>query len=204
MHAQSARRAFNPLSAALPAVVLALSLGLVACSDPEVQPPADAPEASAPDEVIMPEGSAALALDTEGLRLVNRETGATRLIAFGSGDEEAIAAVAAAIGQPRERNANEECPAGPLSFAAYEGGLSLAFQNNSFVGWSVGQPGTGFATMSGVRVGSSQSELQSAYSATIEQTTLGTEFRAGELAGTLDGPEGRVTNIWSGVNCVFR
>ncbi len=204
MHAQSARRAFNPLSAAVPAVVLALSLGLAACSDPEVQPPADAPEASAPDEVIMPEGSAALALDTEGLRLVNRETGATRLIAFGSGDEEAIAAVAAAIGQPRERNANEECPAGPLSFAAYEGGLSLAFQNNSFVGWSVGQPGTGFATMSGVRVGSSQSELQSAYSATIEQTTLGTEFRAGELAGTLDGPDGRVTNIWSGVNCVFR
>ena len=55
-------------------------------------------------------------------------------------------------------------------------------------------------------IGSTRAQLLDVYDAKIEQTTLGTEFNAAGLSGILDGTgaKAKVTNLWSGVNCVFR
>ena len=58
----------------------------------------------------------------------------------------------------------------------------------------------------GVGPGSSRADLEAAYAADISETTLGTEFAAGELFGLLDGKElaAKITYMWGGLSCNFR
>jgi hypothetical protein len=67
------------------------------------------------------------------------------------------------------------------------------------------QPGRQRRTRDGP-VADQRAQLLDVYDAKIEQTTLGTEFNAAGLSGILDGTgaKAKVTNLWSGVNCVFR
>lgn len=80
---------------------------------------------------------ARLALDGDGLLLVDSASGSTRVIAFGAPETEAITAVASAVGAPRGRSTNLECGAGPLDFVAFERGLLVNVQKARFVGWTV-------------------------------------------------------------------
>ena len=84
-------------------------------------------------------------------------------------------------------------------------------QDGRFVGWSASPQaadarGEPLATMAGVGPGRTRRELESAYAARIEETTLGTEFEAGGLSGVLDGraPDARIDAMWAGTSCVFR
>lgn len=199
------------------ALALSAVLVLAACGKPAEEaaaPPAATPAApAAPAAAAAPATPAtaavAIALDAEGLRLVNTDSGATRLLAFGATRAEAVEILTRAHGGVAGKaSRNEECGEGPVDFVAWDDGLSALFQDDRFVGWSVGSGGSeGLTTMSGVGIGSTRAELLSAYGgATIEESTLGQEFNAGELYGILDGAgaAAKIDAIWAGTSCVFR
>lgn len=160
------------------------------------------------DSATRRDRSVLLALDGEGLRLVVAATGSTRLLAFGTDSAAVLDGLGRALGAPTSRGSNAECGAGPVDFASFDGGLSVNFQSGRFVGWSARASNTSSAltTMSGIGVGSTRAALDSTYSARVAQSSLGTEFSAGDLSGILDGtaPSSRIANLWAGVNCIAR
>lgn len=151
-----------------------------------------------------------LAIDGEGLRLFNPATGSARPITFGTTRVTTLSSLAFR-GEPKFARL-EECGAGPLDQAAWSDGLRVYFQDGKFAGWALdarvndGTIRPAITTASGIGPGSTRAELQDAYSARVMQSTLGTEFTAGDLAGLLDGagPRARITNLWAGASCNFR
>ncbi len=176
-----------------------------------------------PGDAVAAEGGASghppvVSLDGEGLRLVDPKSGATRPLGFGV-PEDQLKLVAEKLKGPAEVGRAEECGAGPLSYLSWNDGLTLYSLDGLFAGWSLdetgapgaapaakGKPAPKLTTISGIGIGSTRAQLLDVYDAKIEQTSLGTEFNAAGLSGILDGTGGkaRVTNLWSGVNCVFR
>ncbi len=162
--------------------------------------PADGPAAATP----------ALAVEGEGLRLFDRQSGSARPLAFGLPRDTVISALAFR-GEPGI-GTNGECGAGPLDTASWPDGLTLYFQGGKFVGWAAdrrGNDGTdvpAIITAANVGPGSTRAELESAYSAKVFESTLGTEFSAGDLFGVLDGtrPTSRITAMWAGASCNMR
>jgi hypothetical protein len=154
--------------------------------------------------VRTPASRPALALDGEGLRLVDPGSGRTRLLPFGLPEPQVLAILEPLRGAPEERSRNDECGAGPLAFASWPDGLQLVMSDGRFVGWSLDEPG--LETMSGLGLGSTRAELLGAYDAQIEQSTLGPEFSVGGLSGLLSsaGERPRVTTLWAGTICAFR
>ncbi len=152
---------------------------------------------------------AVLALDTQGLRVVNASTGATRAIAFGTKEADVVSILTNLRGKPRDRGVNQECGAGPLGFANWADGLSLQFNQGRFAGWSVdgrSKAANKLTTINGIGTGSTRTQLNKAYTVKVSQSSLGTEFSAGRLGGLLSGnkPTDRVTSLWSGTTCFFR
>ncbi|MBX3480686.1 MAG: hypothetical protein KF842_09805 [Caulobacter sp.] len=197
-------------------VVLALAMLAVACGEPPAapktpQPPAapaapQAPEtpAAMPAEPPKPEGPL-LALDGEGIRLV-RPNGSTALLPFGRPTAEAVAALSTALGAPVDRGTNAECGAGPTEIVRWGGGFSAMFLEGKFNGWSADRR-KGLTTMNGIGVGSTRAELFASYGdASVEDSTLGTEFSAGGLGGLLSGTgaTARIETLWAGDICAFR
>jgi hypothetical protein len=165
-------------------------------------PSATTPAVATPPAVA----DAKIALDGEGLRLVAVPSGSTRLLAFGDAEAGVLATLERLRGTSK-RGRNEECGAGPLDSAEWDDGLSVVFQDGKFVGWWVDEKGAGgIATISGIKPGATRAALEAAYSARIEETTIGTEFSAGSLFGLLDGkgPKARITDLWAGTSCIFR
>lgn len=151
----------------------------------------------------------ALALDPQGLRIVEPATGSTHVLPFGMDKDEVIAAVTSLRGEPGEQGVNEECGQGPLEFASWPDGLSVNFSDGRFTGWNVDGrlPGAEqHTTISGIGTGSSRAELEQAYEIRTGESSLGTEFAAGDLHGVLAGAgsNAEVTNVWSGSVCIFR
>lgn len=170
---------------------------------PATAPATPAPTAAAQETIAR--DSPALVVEAEGLRLFNKQSGSARPIAFGTprGD---VVAMLAFLGKP-ETGTNSECGAGPLDYANWAGGLGLYFQKDEFVGWNLNERSKGaMTTASGIGLGSSRADLEGVYAAEISETTLGTEFSAGELFGLLDGKDqaAKITNMWAGVSCNFR
>ena len=206
-----------------PATLLALAVSLAACAAPDepapdVPAPAgvadDAPGAERSGEPAAgPEAedatAVALALDAEGVRTVDAASGSTRPVAFGTPEAEAVAAVERLRGAAPERTENAECGAGPVQFATWPDGFAMHVQDGTFVGWALndgaGEVST-LTTLSGLGIGSTRAELDAAYAATVEETSLGTEFAAGGLFGLLSGPgpDATVEHLWAGVSCTFR
>ena len=194
---------------------LALGLALAGCDGgdsrvreretPRDTAAAGAPGAAAPAQA--PVAAFHVALDGDGLRLVDAATGSARAIPFGMPAEQAIAAVGAALGVPRARGTNQDCGAGPLDFLTFDDGLLLAVQDGRFVGWTVRAAGPHTpTTMSGIGLGSTRAALEGAYSARVQQTSLGIEFFAGGLQGVLasDAASAPITDLWAGTSCVAR
>lgn len=147
-----------------------------------------------------------LAFDAEGLRMVDPATGGARPISFGAARADVLALLEGLRG-PADAGTNEECGAGPLDYAVWADGLTLHFQGSSFVGWALDPRAEGaHSTISGIGPGSTRREVEAVYDATFEQSTLGTEFSAGDLHGVMTGagPGDRVQNLWAGTSCVFR
>lgn len=158
-----------------------------------------------------------MSLDGEGLRLIDPDSGATRPLAFGVPLEQ-LTLVTEKLKGPAEKGRAEECGAGPLAYLRWDDGLTLYALDGLFAGWALDEtgapepkasqakPAPRLTTISGVGIGSTRAQLLDVYDAKIEQTTLGTEFNAAGLSGILDGTgaKAKVTNLWSGVNCVFR
>ena len=190
----------------------ALALILAACS-PEAPAPAEAPAAGTAAEepgAPVPTQPGEALLEADGFMPANpggRGTG--RKLTFGESEAEVIAFVTRLRGdQPPRRDANAECGAGPLTFADWGDSFQLAFSEGEFAGWTAGEGAPrGFATASGVHVGSTLAELRAAHpDVTVSTDTLGPEFAAGEIYGFLSGTTdaATVTSMWAGVNCVFR
>ncbi len=159
------------------------------------------------DEPPAPSAAMAkLAVDGEGLRLVDPVSGRTTPFAFGMPERQLLAILEKTHGSAA-RSINGECGAGPLGHANWADGLSLLMKDGRFVGWAIdGRSNGGITTMAGIGTGSSRKDLSDAYLARFKKTTLGTEFEAGEIGGLLDGPSGaaKITNMWAGVTCLFR
>jgi hypothetical protein len=163
---------------------------------PAAAPPADTAAADDPE----------LALAEDGLRLFDGTSESGRPIPFGMPMEQVITTMEGVRGKAK-RSTNPECGAGSLEFANWDDGLGLVFQDARFVGWSLdGRGGADVKTSGNVGPGSTRRELEAAHQVKVDETTLGTEFMAGDIAGVLDGagPDARITNMWAGVNCIFR
>mgnify|MGYP003627008632 CR=1 FL=1 len=190
-----------------------VALGLSACGSGETiaDPARSAAESKPPasdEPVAATEAKVVIALDGEGLRLVNSETGRVRLLAFGSDRAVTEAALAVPLGQPGERSSNEECGTGPMDFSDF-GDFTANFQDGAFVGWFLrdGDKNSVLSTMSGVGIGTTKGEM--AQSLTVEmdeESTIGTEFHAAGLSGLLESEaaDAKVTDLWAGANCIFR
>ncbi len=192
------------------AMTLAL---LVACAPgPIAAPPTQmgpvdptAPAASVPVAKAPTATASALAVEGEGLRLFDRESGRARAISFGMARSAVIAALS--FRGPPVAGRQEDCGAGSLDYAAWPDGLKLYFQRGNFTGWALDlRAGGALNTASGVGPGSSRGDLESAYSVKVVESTLGTEFTAGPMAGLLDGPgsDAKIEAMWAGTSCNFR
>ncbi|WEK47960.1 MAG: hypothetical protein P0Y56_06590 [Candidatus Andeanibacterium colombiense] len=146
-----------------------------------------------------------LAIAGDGLQLADPRAGLVRALAFGMEWQDALAALAFR-GMPRTGRM-EECGAGPLTYAKWDDGFTLYGQNGAFMGWFADTRAAGkLATAGGIGPGSTRAQLDGAYAAEVFESTLGTEFLAGDIGGLLDGtgPQARVTALWAGVSCNFR
>ena len=190
----------------------ALALLLAACSpEAEAPAPADAPAAEAPTPgAPVPTQLGEALLEADGFMPANpggRGTG--RKLSFGETEPEVIAFLSRLRGdQPPRRSSNADCGVGPLTFADWGDNLQLAFYDGEFAGWTAGEGAPrGFATVSGIHVGSTLAEIRAAHpDVTVSEDTLGPEFSIGEIHGFLSGTTDAavVTSLWAGVNCVFR
>ena len=157
-----------------------------------------------PRETSAGKSSSRLALDGEGLRIFDAMTGSSRLIAFGTPTADAMRMLEAMQGgRSSDQGENLDCRA---TYATWPDGLTAWFARGDFAGWSVASTGSTLATASGIKIGSTRRELESAYDARVARSTLGVEFTAGGLAGLLasTAADARVTNLWAGTTCIAR
>lgn len=205
-------------------LLLAVALSVAGCERPVIDPgdaPASPPstasaarapattaaapaEATVPQTSVPPAAHTALALDPEGLRLIDTRNGASRLLPFGSREAATVSALSSVLGaRPIEQGEVDDCNA---SYARWPTGLGAWFTVGNFSGWAVPAEATGLATMAGVKPGSTRAELEAAYTTIVFQSSLGTEFTAGDLAGVLssEAPDARITHLWSGTTCIAR
>jgi len=203
-----------PLSAAI--LLAAAGCSEVPSSASRSEPAA--PKSGAPSAqrdsgspLTAPTDQIAVAVDNEGLRLIDGQSGSARPLPFGSTEADILATLERVLGKA-ERSRNEECGAGPIDFATF-GGLSLHFQQGQFVGWALSTaPDSNIGTMNGIAIGTTRRLLEEAYPkfAIVPESTLGAEFTTGEagtgISGLLDGnsPTAKVTNLWAGTDCAFR
>lgn len=159
--------------------------------------PAKVAPAAAADPVLAP-----LVLEGHGLRLSGVAPGTE--LPFDTPKAATIEAVTKALGRPpSEQGANDECGGGGLEFATWGDEITIWFEEERFAGWdSKGK----LKTQGGIGVGSSRADLAPLRGLEVEESTLGTEFRAGGLSGILasKAPDAKVTDLWGGSTCVFR
>lgn len=196
-------------------MIAGAALALAGCSEASPEPataPSPTPSAAAAS-VPTPTPSArptvtlaAISLDGDGITLVDPESGGSRPIPFGTAESDVLAAFALR-GTPK-RSTNAECGAGPLAFADYPEGITLAFQEGKFAGWSTDTRSGGRITnMAGVGPGARRADIEKAMVLEmVPDSTLGAEFTTGGMSGILDGtgPNAKVSDMWAGATCIAR
>ncbi|MGA9581466.1 MAG: hypothetical protein WBR13_05815 [Allosphingosinicella sp.] len=186
-----------------------LLLGLAACdsapagNDGAANAAANSADpANATAAAPQPVPAAPVVLEGAGLRIPSASP--PRTLAFDMTEAETIEGLTKALGRPpAERGENSECGGGSMAFADWEDEILLYFMDGRFAGWaSRGK----LRTIEGIGIGSSRAEVSGLPGFEVEQSTLGTEFRAGGLSGILDSPApgAKVTALWGGATCVFR
>ena len=137
-------------------------------------------------------------LEGEGLLVAGKK------LPFGTPRAATLDALTKALGRPPgEQGAAEECGGGGLEFATWKDEIQIWFDEEGFAGWD--ETG-GLKTAGGIGLGSGRADLASLAGLEVEESTLGTEFTAGQLGGLLDSksPEAKVIHIWGGATCMFR
>lgn len=153
-------------------------------------------------------GEPTLTVDPEGLRWFLPPNGKALPLPFGSPKAAVLASLERVRGKAAQ-GTNADCGAGPVQVASWPDGLSLIFQDAKFAGWGLGTRAAGsVSTADGIGPGTTRAQIKEAIGPPlkIRQTGLGTEFTAGDYHGVLDGPgpDARITDMWTGVNCVAR
>jgi hypothetical protein len=101
--------------------------------------------------------------------------------------------------RPVEVVTQPECGAGPVTAASWEDGLTLNFQDGTFLGWTSRDPDLPVA--GGFRPGQLRVQMPQV---SFQVTTLGDEFARSEVAGLLDPTGNEIALLWAGVTCFFR
>lgn len=143
-----------------------------------------------------------LAVDGEGLRLVDARSGSTRPLPFGLARQAVLAPLETLRG-PAGQGSSPECGS---RYANWADGLSLTFRRGRFVGWALdGRSEGAITTITGLGTGSTKASLD-AYDYKVMRTTLGSEFSAGDLHGLLSSgaADAKVTSLWAGEVCLAR
>lgn len=178
---------------------VALGSALLACSPQDEatgDEAADATDAGITKRVVN--------LDATGITIPPQDGDAEMVVPFGSVRAATEDTLSAALGSIKDRQANGECPAGPIRSTNYDG-ITLNFQKDKFVGW--------FANGGDYLPDATRSELSGDGGAmtAVEDSTLGAEYIiGGEAANSIsllfsDDTEGaKPTAMWAGVNCIFR
>lgn len=188
---------------------LALVLVLAACGGEADKPQTD------PSQLDRGASEGRLAdakvvVDSNGLAV--RQGDAREAPRFGTPQGEVDALLTLAYGAQPERSSNDECGIGPTDFSQ-SGPLRVAYQDDKFVGWFVGEgKGGPVVTADGVRPGTSMAALRDERSVQIiADSTLEGEFQYesadyGMITGFFSGSptEGKVTGLAAGVSCFFR
>ena len=188
---------------------LALVLVLAACGGEADKPQTD------PSQLDRGAAEGRLAdtkvvVDSNGLAV--RQGDAREAPRFGTPRGEVDALLTLAYGAQPERSSNDECGIGPTDFSQ-SGPLRVAYQDDKFVGWFVGEgKGGQVVTGDGVRPGTSMAALRDERSVQIiADSTLEGEFQYesadyGMITGFFSGSptEGKVTGLAAGMSCFFR
>ena len=158
-----------------------------------------------------------LSLSSNALQLINSQTGSSTEINFGKPLDEMVETINKVLqSKVSTIGINSECGAGPLKMAVWKNGLNLIFKEQKsnkewqFVGWYLGKSSGNLETlktMAGIGIGSTLQEMESAYVIKVNKTSLGNEFSTSSgLYGILDGPgkDAKITDMWSGLTCIFR
>ena len=188
---------------------LALVLVLAACGGEADKPQTD------PSQLDRGAAEGRLAdakvvVDSNGLAV--RQGDSRKAPRFGTPRGEVDALLTLAYGAQPERSSNDECGIGPTDFSQ-SGPLRVAYQDDKFVGWFVGEgKGGQVVTGDGVRPGTSMAALRDERPVQIiADSTLEGEFQYesadyGMITGFFSGSptEGKVTGLAAGMNCFFR
>lgn len=197
------------LRALIPALALSALIG--ACDS--APPPADAPapvenagDASGPaTAAAAPSGL----LAKDGITLRAADGSAGPRLAFGEAEDDVIARANGVFGAAAlVRSANAECGAGPLTFAQWDNGLQLVFQDARLAGWSA-RPNlpAGYASAAGIAFDKTVAELKAANPGfMLADSTVGPEFVLDGVHGitTGKGPDDTAGLLWAGATCQFR
>ena len=140
----------------------------------------------------------------EGAGLGIPDASPPRIVSFDTPKAATVEALTRALGRPpSELGENEECPGGALEYATWKDEIMIWFENGRFAGWD--NKGK-LKTTGGIGIGSSRADVAKLAGMEVEESTLGTEFRAGGLSGILSSKaaDAKVTHLWGGATCVFR
>ena len=188
-------------------LALASLLVVAACgSDAEESPSDPATAADQGNDAVV--SSAKVVVDANGLAIGRGQSG--EMPRFGTPRGEVDALLTTAFGAEPEKSTNNECGAGPTDFSQ-AGPLQVAYQDNRFVGWFVGE-GEGVVTADGVQTGATIAELRDERPVqVIADSTLEGEFQYqsadfGMITGFFEGSEtdGTITALAAGATCFFR
>lgn len=167
------------------AIVTAMTL-LTACTVPATTPVADAPQE--PVRSVLLARSGIIALDEQD-----------SLLAFGSPMQDVQPRLEPILGPVAIQLVNEDCGAGSVTFDEYED-VTLLSQNGILVGWSTDS--ASLRTDAGIGLGSTETELTTAYTTQIQTSSIGREFSSEGFYGLIEN--GQIVGLWAGTSCVFR
>lgn len=146
-----------------------------------------------------------LALDPNGLDILDPDATTTELLAFGDDQGGVIAGLEAVLGTADQiGEGTAECPNGQATVATWEDTIMVDFNaDEQFLSWLL-LPGSELTTKDNVGIGSPVSALGDV--TFLEDSTLGDEFEADGFGGLASGPDADATieRLWAGEVCSFR
>lgn len=152
---------------------------------------------------LSPVAETKTSLNAQGL-VLTAPNGVVTRVKFGTDRKDVMAALA--FRPEAGESTNSECGAGPIDFASWPDGLNLLFQSGTFQGWSLDERADSLRTTSGMRIGTTLAQLRKLGKVRIAKSTLGNEFTLAGVSGLVSSlrPTGKITNLWSGLDCSFR
>ncbi len=176
--------------------LIALSAGLVAgCNRGGDNMTANASAANqvAGDSGIS--GNEGVYLGDGGLTLRDRGTPTP----FGTPKAQMLDRLTAILGPPAERfTQTDDCGPGVRDMVGWQGGLTVFFSADAFVGWSVGVPASGVPVRfeTGLGPGSGRADLRN-----IDNDLMISQAQSLRITFDSERPDARVQEMWSGQTC---